>query len=123
MALRADGVVVVWGQADDGETDIPPGLTNVTAVAAGGNHCLAIASSNGEIPRLRASELLPTWSSNGFKLSVPTQCGKVYRLEYKDVLTGNDWTPLPLSSGNGGMKVLTDFIITNNQRFYRVRQW
>lgn len=32
------GTVVAWGYNGNGETDVPVGLTNVTAVAAGANH-------------------------------------------------------------------------------------
>jgi alpha-tubulin suppressor-like RCC1 family protein len=34
--------VVAWGDNSYGQTDVPPGLTNVVAVAAGGGHSLAL---------------------------------------------------------------------------------
>jgi hypothetical protein len=45
LALRKDGTVVAWGDNYYGQCNVPPGLTNVTAIAAGGEHSLAV--SNG----------------------------------------------------------------------------
>lgn len=44
MALRADGVVVVWGPFYEyyGLNGAPPGLSGVVAIAAGLYHCLAL---------------------------------------------------------------------------------
>jgi hypothetical protein len=44
MALRADGVVVVWGPFYEyfGSNGAPPGLNDVVAIAAGLYHCLAL---------------------------------------------------------------------------------
>ena len=36
LALKADGTVEAWGYNDYGQTDVPLGLSNVTAIAAGG---------------------------------------------------------------------------------------
>ena len=38
LALKRDGTIVAWGDL----TNVPPGLTNVIAVAAGGYHNLAL---------------------------------------------------------------------------------
>jgi alpha-tubulin suppressor-like RCC1 family protein len=40
LALRNDGRVVVWGQAD--QTNPPPDLTNCIAIAAGSSHSVAL---------------------------------------------------------------------------------
>ena len=42
------GAVVAWGRNDYGETNVPPGLTNVVAIAGGGYHSLAL-QSNGVV--------------------------------------------------------------------------
>lgn len=34
--------VVAWGRGVESETNVPPGLTNISAVAAGSNYCLAL---------------------------------------------------------------------------------
>jgi len=44
LAVRADGIVVAWGNNDDDQTSVPPGLTNAVAVAAGSAHSLAATS-------------------------------------------------------------------------------
>ena len=38
------GVVVAWGHPNHGETEVPAGLSDVTAIAAGGYHSLALKS-------------------------------------------------------------------------------
>jgi alpha-tubulin suppressor-like RCC1 family protein len=48
LALRADGTVVTWGAGEYGETNVPPGLSDVMTIAAGGFHSLAL-HSNGTI--------------------------------------------------------------------------
>jgi phage-related tail fiber protein len=49
MALKADGTVLVWGNNIDGETNVPPGLSNVVAIAAGAYHCLALKSDGNVV--------------------------------------------------------------------------
>src|SRR5437867_20599 len=44
LALKADESVVAWGRDDFGQTNVPPGLTNVVAISTGGfaEHTLAL---------------------------------------------------------------------------------
>ncbi len=42
LALQSDGTVVAWGDNRFGQTNVPPGLSNVVAIAAGYYHSLAI---------------------------------------------------------------------------------
>lgn len=42
LALKSDGTVLAWGANYHGETNVPPGLSGVTAVAAGEWHGLAL---------------------------------------------------------------------------------
>jgi alpha-tubulin suppressor-like RCC1 family protein len=44
VARGAGGSIVAWGCNSSGQTDVPPGLTNVTAIAAGTAHSLALTS-------------------------------------------------------------------------------
>ena len=44
LALKFDGTVTGWGGTGNGETSIPPTLSNVIAIAAGGYHALALRS-------------------------------------------------------------------------------
>jgi hypothetical protein len=49
LARKADGTVIDWGNNDDGVIDAPPpGLTNIAAIAAGGNAAMAL-QSNGVV--------------------------------------------------------------------------
>jgi hypothetical protein len=58
-----------------------------------------------------------------FQVSLPTQSGKVYALEYKNSMAETQWSALPLVAGSGAILMLTDSTATNSQRFYRVRRW
>ena len=42
--LPATGTVVAWGANNFGQTRVPAGLSRVTAIAAGGDHSLALKS-------------------------------------------------------------------------------
>ena len=48
LALKADGTVAAWGDNTYGQTNVPAGLTNVTAISGGGSHCMALV--NGPRP-------------------------------------------------------------------------
>jgi hypothetical protein len=65
----------------------------------------------------------PTLTATGFSVSVPTQTGRVYALEYKDSLEDAEWIPLPLVGGSGHERTLPDPTAEGTQRFYRVRRW
>jgi hypothetical protein len=54
MALRGDGTVVTWG---DPSTAVPPGLSNVVAIAAGGHQFC---------PALMADRTVTSWGWNGY---------------------------------------------------------
>jgi hypothetical protein len=55
-----------------------------------------------------------------FRLSVPTEQGRSYILEFTDSLTPAKWRALPAVTGDGTVTVLADPAATNQQRFYRV---
>jgi hypothetical protein len=124
-ALRADGTVVSWGkyfitsgyQTATNKT----GLQNVVAIASGSDHDLALIGHAP--PALRASANNAQVTGNSFSLSVPTQSGRTYRLEFRDLLTGGNWIALPLVAGTGTEMILFDANATAAQRFYRVRGW
>lgn len=42
LLLQSDGTVVAWGDNASGQTNVPPGLSNVVSVAAGQSHSLAL---------------------------------------------------------------------------------
>jgi hypothetical protein len=121
LALQANGTLVGWGANNAGQTNVPPTLTNVVTVAAGSDHSLAQVGSGP--PVVSAPIIHPTLSGSGFSLAVPSQCGRVYALEYKNSLGDANWVPLPLVAGTGANLVLLDSTAMNTQRYYRVRRW
>jgi hypothetical protein len=124
VALKADGTVVAWlinTSEDYGQATVPTNLTNVVAIAAGGFHTLALVGDGP--PGLRAPMANPAVGAGGFSVSVPSQSGRVYALEYKNQLTDGAWTALPLAAGTRGWLTLRDPAATTAQRIYRVRQW
>jgi hypothetical protein len=56
-----------------------------------------------------------------FTLSVPTQVGFNYTLEYKNSFSDANWTPVQTISGTGGTITLTDTTATGSSRLYHVR--
>lgn len=122
VALRADGIVKAWGGNNYGQTNVPPNLTNVVAISAGGDHALALVGDGPPVTSALMSQ--SKYTPTGFKVTVPSQSGRVYRLEYKNSPADAEWTPLPLVAGTGKDLVLTDAMATaDSQRFYRVRRW
>jgi hypothetical protein len=120
LALKADGTVAFWGN-NYGYTNVPAGLTNVIAIAAGYAHALALVSDGPPVQQVRVTNAAV--GPNGFSLTLPSQYGRVFRLEYKNTLADTDWTALPLVAGYGTNLTLTDSSTTNTTRFYRVRRW
>jgi alpha-tubulin suppressor-like RCC1 family protein len=67
VALRTNGTVVAWGNDLLGQTNVPPGLSNVVAIATGAEHSLAL--SNGTVV---------AWGYNGSgQTNVPTGLSNV----------------------------------------------
>lgn len=117
VALEANGSVVVWGS---GPTNVPVNLTRASQVSAGGEHVLALTGLPPAPKVLSASKFV---KNGGFSVSLPSQSGRVYALQYKNSLAGTTWVTLALTAGNGSVLTLTDPNPTDSQRFYRVRQW
>jgi hypothetical protein len=73
LALKSNGTVVAWG--NPASWGIPAGLEGVTAIAAGGNHALALLSGSSSSPvslaaRPSGNELILSWpaTATGFTL-------------------------------------------------------
>jgi alpha-tubulin suppressor-like RCC1 family protein len=118
LARRADGTVAGWGDNTHGQRDYPEGLETPVTMAAGWYHGLALLGNASASPRL----FQPTREGNSFKLALPTERGKSYRLEYKNSLAEPQWILQPAQAGDGGVKVFTDPDAGGAQRFYRVYQ-
>jgi hypothetical protein len=126
LALRADGTVAAWVDAAHGGgpvflDTVPEGLVNVVAIAAGSYHDLALVA-NGP-PKSGVPIIRPSWVDSQFSLSLSTQSGRVFAMEYKESLVESDWKQLSLHAGNGGALTLTDATAGGVQRYYRVRRW
>lgn len=119
LALKSNGTVIAWGSFSI--TNVPAGLSNVVAVAGGASHALALVGDGPPVQQVAVTNA--TVGTNGFSLTLPSQSGRVFRLEYKNDLGDTDWTALPLVAGNGTNLTLTDLTATNATRFYRVRRW
>ena len=61
------------------------------------------------------------FNSQTFMLTVPTELGPTYVVEYKDRLEEGSWTVLTTIAGTGLPIPITDNGLTNTTRFYRVR--
>jgi hypothetical protein len=68
-------------------------------------------------PALRSSDM----NSATFMLTIPTEMGPTYVLEYKDSLEDTSWQVLTLITGTGLPVPLSDNGLTNAARFYRVQ--
>ena len=118
LALKSDGTVVAWGRTDFGANNLPDGLGNVSAISDSTSRCLAIVAAAP-----RAFVLAnPHWEHGVFTVSVPSQAGKSYQLQYKSGLSQSAWTSLPPVAGSGSALTLTDSAASSTQRFYRVSE-
>jgi alpha-tubulin suppressor-like RCC1 family protein len=67
LAIKEDGTVLAWGRNISGESTVPPGLSNVVAVSAGGR------SGTGFSIALRRDGTVSAWGDNsGGQTKVPT---------------------------------------------------
>jgi alpha-tubulin suppressor-like RCC1 family protein len=119
LALQSDGRLTAWGSPFI--TNFPVVLSNVVAIAGGQSHALAIIGDGPPVQQILVTNA--SVGTSGFSLTLPSQSGRVFRLEYKNDLEDADWTALPLVAGNGTNLTLTDLTATNTIRFYRVRRW
>jgi hypothetical protein len=117
IAVTSDGAVT----ACDTSSAVPAGFTYVIALGAGYFNNLALEATSP--PAAQVLFLNPRMDAGRFSVSLPTQSGRVYRLEYTTSLTDTNWTGLPLVPGNGAAVTLTDPAAAGTHRFYRARQW
>jgi hypothetical protein len=61
------------------------------------------------------------FNSSTFMLTVPTEVGPTYVVEYKNHLEDPSWTVLTTLAGTGLPASISDNGLTNATRFYRVR--
>jgi hypothetical protein len=123
LALKSDGTVAAWGANWGGQTNVTAALSNVIAIASGPVASAALAIVGSAPPVCQVPLTNFSFGPNGFSVSLPTQSGRVYALEYQDALSNGPWTALPLAAGNRCTVTLTDPTAAGTQRFYRVRRW
>jgi hypothetical protein len=63
----------------------------------------------------------PKLTGTTFTLSVSTQTGFNYVLEFKNSLNDSNWTPIQTNNGNGGLIALTNTGVYGPSRFYHIR--
>lgn len=119
LALKSDRTVIGWGSNQGGQLDVPGGLSNVEALSAGWNYSAAIRARPGAAP-LRLKD--PVRTQGSFSLSISTEAGLGYTLEFNDALQETGWVAFPRVVGTGGEVWLTDPSPVTAQRFYRVRR-
>jgi len=64
----------------------------------------------------------PTKVGNNFIVSIQTELGKTYIVQYTDTLAPPSWQNLPGVAGNGGVELVTNSAPGVPQRYYRLIQ-
>ena len=129
LALKRDGTVVSWGagsgsspSVDYGQNRVPVNLTNVAQIYGGVFHSLAL--SGNTLPAAKVPVTISNNQTNGIFLSLPTtRSGRVYQMQFQNVLGSPIWNSLLLQAGQGSSMTFTDAPTVVGQRFYRVCQW
>ena len=108
------------GANDVGQTNTPPTLTNVAAIAGGGGTSLALVGTGLPAPAFVLSR--PVVTGAVVSLSVTTALGRTYCAEFANSLPPTNWTMLPPVAGDGTVKTFTDPNASSTRRFYRAFQ-
>lgn len=81
-----------------------------------GSFKVAVEALSSDIVRL----FNPVRNGSAFSVSFLSASGRTYALEYKKALTDPSWIPLGSKAAGAGVTTLTDFPVSDGQRFYRV---
>jgi hypothetical protein len=119
------------GTAIPGATNSNYNLVNVQLVDAGsysvqvtnavGSALSATANLTVIQPQAPFQMLDSTLRDGVFRVSVLTEPGRDYFLEYSDTIPATNWISLPAVTGDGSIKTLSDPTATNQSHYYRVR--
>ena len=52
-------------------------------------------------------------------LTIPTEAGRDYVIQYRDKLEAGDWAPIKTIHGDGSAMIVTDTTTNSNSRYYR----
>ena len=88
VALRRDGTLKAWGQNIFGETNVPSGLKDVVALAAGGDVNLALLRA----PVYTAPVDAPVKSQMLLSVPILSKAGRNYQMEFRTSLISTGWT-------------------------------
>jgi alpha-tubulin suppressor-like RCC1 family protein len=119
LALTSTKQVIAWGVPQSGATTVPTTLTDPIAIAASWHYSAALQRTGGTPQNLLLTN--PRRQNNIFYVSLNSQAGVNYYLEYKNLLTDPSWTSLSPVSGNGSTLTLSNGSALATRRIYRVR--
>lgn len=91
----------------------------LTALGLGGSNGLSLTNYI-TVSAPPSIELLAN-TPNDFAFSFGTLAGKIYVIEYADSIEVPDWQILQSVTGDGTLKTLTNSVLANPQRFFRLR--
>jgi hypothetical protein len=107
-----------WGVVDTSD-EVYSDL--VKAVAEANSQIYAWRTNSGSSGGISAPVIInPKLTGTTLTLSVPTQVGANYVLEFKNALNDAVWTPIQTNNGNGAQMTLTNTGATGQSRFYRI---
>lgn len=115
LSLRDDGLVIAWGLNNAGQLDAPS-TDSFSALTASWHFSAGLSGAAPVVLRAHTPVLTPT----ALEISVESQVGQSYWLEYKNSLSDPSWTRLPTVAGTGGTLNLMDSNPSSVGRFYRV---
>jgi alpha-tubulin suppressor-like RCC1 family protein len=114
LALREDGTVVAWGYGDQGQLQVPVGLTNVAQIACGYWHSLALVRTGCRLSISRGP------GSGAPQIDLTGPMGARMLLETTSDLRA--WAPLMTVTNTAGrVSVLDPSAHGSPQRFYRAK--
>ncbi len=119
MAILYDGSIVVWGDNSHGQTNVPAGIGQVTSMAAGQNHVLAVGSAF--VP----PQLSVNHSGGNIVVSFPAPYSlggpsTPAVLEETSTLHGNNWQQNSAAAVLNGGVYNVSIPFTNGNHFYRL---
>jgi alpha-tubulin suppressor-like RCC1 family protein len=119
LALTSTKQIIAWGASQSGATTVPGGLTDPFAIAASWHFSAALQRTSGSLQNFLLTN--PRRQNNIFTVSLNSQLGANYTLEYKNALTDPSWFSLSPVPGNGSTLTLSNGSATATRRLYRVR--
>jgi surface antigen len=120
-SVNSDGTVTVTESSDKADITSVWDFTwhHRTVAASWFSHFIHVTKNSGGGSAPVISN--PVLTGTTFSISVPTQTGTNYVLEYKNSMSDVNWTPIETNGGNGAAISLIDTQTPSASRFYRVR--